>query len=74
MAFELSGRDRFLDRFEEKVTQAELDRAVADVNEETIYHWSRDVRGKLGGQGKTPHIDPSLEGDLVRSLSVFSGR
>ena len=143
LAFEFTGRDRFLDRFEEKVTQAEVDRAVADVNDElaadivefmvgpeiaerrhlwvlaikgtpppterlsrllderlmvfnadystfrrqgrinsprivtvsenAIYHWTRDVRGKLGGQSKIPHIDPTLEGELVQSLATFSG-
>ena len=143
LTFEFTGRDRFLDRFEEKVTQAEADRAVAEVNEhigadivefmvgpeiaerrhlwvlavkgapppierlaallderlmafnadyatfrrqgrikppkvvavaeDTIYRWSREVRGKLGGQSKIPHIDPTLEGDLVRSLVDFAG-
>jgi GH3 auxin-responsive promoter len=141
LAFEFTGRDRFLDRFEEKVTQAEVDRAVADLNEqiaadivefmvgpeilqrrhlwvvavkgvspdaerlgqflderlmtfnadyasfrrqgrinpprivtvseETIYHWSRHVRGKLGGQSKISHVDPTMEGNLVRSLADF---
>jgi hypothetical protein len=144
LAFEFTGRDRFLDRFEEKVTQNEVDRAVAEVNEEiaadiiefmvgpeiaerrhlwvlavkgtpppagrlahllderliafnadyaafrhqgrikaprvlpvaeeSIYQWSREVRGKLGGQSKIPHIDPTLEGELVHSLAHFAGR
>jgi hypothetical protein len=144
LAFEFTGRDRFLDRFEEKVTQAEVDRAVADVNEElaadivefmvgpeiaerrhlwvlaikgtpppterlsrllderlmvfnadystfrrqgrinsprivtvsenAIYHWTRDMRGKMGGQSKIPHIDPTLEGDQVKSLAAFSAQ
>ena len=139
LAFEFTGRDRFLDRFEEKVTQAEVDQAVADLNEqmtadvvefmvgpeisqrrhlwvvavkgvspgaeylgrflderlmtfnadyaafrrqgritpprivtvseEAIYDWSRLVRGKLGGQCKIPHVDPTMEGDLVKSLA-----
>lgn len=139
---EFTGRDKFLDRFEEKVTQAEVEQAVAAVNleyrelvqefivgpdianrrhlwivacregslsseviagfldrhlrtgnadydtfrqqgridlprvllvpEQTIYDWSREVRGKLGGQSKIPHIDPTLTGELVQSLAVFS--
>ena len=142
LRFEFTGRDRFLDRFEEKVTQAEVDLAVAELNEQTdagvvefmvgpeieqrrhlwvlavkgnapdkeqlaqflderlmsfnadyatfrrqgrikpphivtvpeerIYHWSYQVRGKLGGQSKIPHIDPTVSGDLVRSLAEFS--
>jgi hypothetical protein len=139
---EFTGRDKFLDRFEEKVTQGEveeaisllnrspgidirefivgpriserrhlwvlamaseggggsrelgerLDRALADLNadyrtfraqgrinapvvlivpEDEIYRWSKEVRGKLGGQSKIPHIDPTLEGELVASLADF---
>ena len=144
LAFEFTGRDRFLDRFEEKVTQAEVDRAVADLNEQTaldvvefmvgpeiverrhlwvlavkgespgaeligrflderlmlgnadyaafrrqgrinppriitvpeelIYTWSCQVRGKLGGQSKIPHVDPTVAGELVQSLAAFAGR
>jgi len=141
---EFTGRDKFLDRFEEKVTQGEVEEAVARANriagveigefmvgpeigarrhlwvlalrngggadagllaslldgslremnadyatfreqqriappcvvpvgEETIYHWSKAVRGKLGGQSKIPHIDPTLEGELVRSLAAYAG-
>jgi len=140
--FEFTGRDRFLDRFEEKVTQAEVEHAVAALNhcygqvvtefmvgadiarrchhwvlacsaehlsaelvseyldtrlrdanadyatfrdqgrisaplvqlvpQQTIYDWSRVVRGKLGGQSKIPHIDPTLTGELVQSLASFS--
>jgi len=141
---EFTGRDKFLDRFEEKVTQeeveeavarinrlpgveirefmvgpeiagrrhlwvvalregrgaeagllaAELDRALRDMNadyatfrgqgrigdplvlpvgEELIYRWSKEVRGKLGGQSKIPHVDPTLEGDLVLSLAHYAG-
>lgn len=139
---EFTGRDKFLDRFEEKVTQAEVEQAVAFLNrqtggmvrefmvgpvipdrrhrwilactggaldaaqtaavldsclrhgnadydtfrqqgrigcpqvllvtEETIYDWSHEVRGKLGGQSKIPHIDPTLTGELVESLAAFS--
>ena len=142
LAFQFTGRDRFLDRFEEKVTQGEVDKAVAEVNregvaeivefmvgpvigerrhlwilavrgtslpeeqlaelldgklmtlnadyaafrrqgrihpptvvtvaEDAIYRWSREVRGKLGGQSKIPHIDPTPEGELVRSLAAFA--
>ncbi len=139
---EFTGRDKFLDRFEEKVTQSEVEQAVAAVNrehqdlvrefivgpdigsrrhrwilacreghlspeaiaeqldrhlrtsnadydtfrqqgrigqpqvllvpEQTIYDWSHEVRGKLGGQSKIPHIDPTLTGELVQSLADFS--
>lgn len=141
---EFTGRDKFLDRFEEKVTQGEVEEAVATLNgspgidirefivgpeiskrrhlwvlamgnnaagdpldlaqrldralissnadygtfraqgrinaprvlvvgEDEIYRWSKEVRGKLGGQSKIPHIDPTLEGELVASLAAFSG-
>ncbi|MRR58074.1 MAG: hypothetical protein EG824_07680 [Deltaproteobacteria bacterium] len=140
---EFTGRDRFLDRFEEKVTQDEVEEAVADLNrtpgievrefmvgpdiaqrrhlwilavrsagsngtgriarflderlaarnadygtfrcqnrigepevvfvaEEAIYCWSKEVRGRLGGQSKIPHIDPTPEGEMVRSLAGFA--
>jgi len=139
--FEFTGRDKFLDRFEEKVTQAEVEHAVGTVNmqhdglvqefmvgpdipkrchqwvlacrgeglqsdqaatllddllrssnadydtfrqqgrinspsvlvvpEQLIYDWSQQVRGKLGGQSKIPHIDPTLTGELVQSLISF---
>jgi hypothetical protein len=138
---EFTGRDRFLDRFEEKVTQGEVEQAVASLNEqytglarefmvgadipgrrhkwvlacrgelvssdlvsdfldnqlcrgnadyatfreqgrinrpevlllpeEEIYDWSLKVRGKLGGQNKIPHIDPTLTGELVKSLYEY---
>ena len=139
---EFTGRDKFLDRFEEKVTQGEVEEAVAALNrsagidirefivgpqigerrhlwvlamgrewagepgelpgrldralagmnadyrtfreqgrinpprvlvlpEDEIYRWSKEVRGKLGGQSKIPHIDPTLEGELVASLASF---
>ena len=141
---EFTGRDKFLDRFEEKVTQGEVEEAVAALNripgidirefivgpriserchlwvlamggrsaespcdmaqrldqalsgmnadyrtfraqgrisapqvlvvdEDEIYRWSKEVRGKLGGQSKIPHIDPTLEGELVASLAEFCG-
>ena len=143
LAIEFTGRDKFLDRFEEKVTQGEVEEAIAGLNrmngmeikeflvgpdipdrrhiwilamgagksfgnallagnldrtlqtlnadyatfrgqgrirapivvtvsEELIYLWSKEVRGKLGGQSKIPHIDPTLDGEMVRSLSRFS--
>jgi len=139
---EFTGRDKFLDRFEEKVTQGEVEEAVAALNgsagvdirefivgpeitgrrhlwvlamgdqwagspvdlaerldrsligmnadyrtfraqgrinspqvllvaEDEIYRWSKEVRGKLGGQSKIPHVDPTLEGELVASLAEF---
>ena len=139
--FEFTGRDKFLDRFEEKITQTEVEQAVAMLNsqhgglvrefmvgadiagrchhwvlacrgdgllsdqaatlldeqlrgsnadydtfrqqgrinrphvllvaEQQIYDWSAQVRGKLGGQSKIPHIDPTLTGELVQSLSAY---
>jgi hypothetical protein len=142
---EFTGRDRFLDRFEEKVTQGEVEEAVAALNrspgtdirefmvgpqisgrrhlwvlamgkgsaashldlaegldralcamnadyrtfraqgrinapqvqvvpEDAIYRWSKEVRGKLGGQSKIPHIDPTLEGELAASLVTFCAK
>lgn len=136
---EFTGRDRFLDRFEEKVTQGEVEEAVARVRRhgavirefivgpdiearrhlwvlavegnvdaaeigrnldaalmslnadyatfrsqgrirearalvagpDLIYRWSKEVRGKLGGQTKIPHVDPTLEGEFVSSLAAF---
>jgi hypothetical protein len=136
---EFTGRDRFLDRFEEKVTQSEVEEAVAALNrlagvnvneflvgpdipgrrhlwvlafgdgrrpdpaelslrldntlrtlnadyaafrfqgriqppyvlpvgKDVIYNWSGQVRGKLGGQSKIPHIDPTVDGEMVKSL------
>ena len=140
---EFTGRDKFLDRFEEKVTQGEVEAAVAAANaqlglavrefmvgpdiagrrhcwvlacraatqrpeqvaafldtglmdanadyaafrsqgrinppqvllapEELIYAWSREVRGKLGGQSKIPHIDPTLTGEMVAGLAGWVG-
>jgi hypothetical protein len=140
---EFTGRDKFLDRFEEKVTQGEVEEAVARLNqipgvevkeflvgpdiaarchlwvlamgamserdgsllarqldatlrslnadyasfrgqgriapprvvtvdEELIYRWSQEVRGKLGGQSKIPHVDPTVDGEMISSLTVFA--
>lgn len=140
---EFTGRDRFLDRFEEKVTQGEVEEAVARLNrlegvevrefmvgpdirhrrhrwvlalrdnrldasaladivdgtlrklnadyatfrdqgriappdvvtagEDLIYRWSKEVRGKLGGQTKIPHVDPTMDGEMIESLVRFAG-
>ncbi|HPX62256.1 MAG TPA: GH3 auxin-responsive promoter family protein [Deltaproteobacteria bacterium] len=141
---EFTGRDRFLDKLEEKVTQEEVERAVATLNssglfavrefmvgadisgrrhvwvlagasrgadctteaallldgqlralnadydtfrsqgrinppdiklvaDDTIYQWSRQVRGKLGGQSKIPHIDPTQDCAMIASLASFAG-
>jgi hypothetical protein len=139
---EFTGRDKFLDRFEEKVTQGEVEAAVAAANarlgisvrefmvgpdisgrrhcwvlacrtgsfsservaafldralmesnadyaafrsqgrihapeallvdESLIYRWSKEARGKLGGQSKIPHIDPTLTGEMVADLRALS--
>jgi hypothetical protein len=144
LMIEFTGRDKFLDRFEEKVTQGEVEEAIAALNrldgvdirefmvgpnimarhhvwvlamgernpldktrlaanldkklqvmnadyatfrsqgrigaplvvtvdEDTIYRWSKEVRGKLGGQSKIPHIDPTVDGEMIRSLLRFTG-
>ncbi|NMC74982.1 MAG: GH3 auxin-responsive promoter family protein [Geobacteraceae bacterium] len=140
---EFTGRDRFLDRFEEKVTQGEVEEAVAELNrheggavrefmvgadipgrrhlwvlavqpgserneerfgrildgnltarnadyaafreqgrihlprviivdEQEIYRWSKERRGRLGGQSKIPHIDPTPDGEMVLDLARYS--
>jgi len=141
---EFTGRDRFLDKLEEKVTQSEVEQAVANLNqragwkvcefmvgadipgrrhlwvlavpnenldnedavrvldatlqdlnadyatfrnqgrinapdvmllpEDGIYQWSQIERGKLGGQSKIPHIDPTIDSSMVLSLRNFHGR
>ena len=138
---EFTGRDRFLDKLEEKVTQEEVERVVADLNqfgglgireffvgtdvprrkhvwvlasssrnmssrqlaedidarlcllnadyatfrhqgriaspevvmvpENLIYEWARAVRGKLGGQSKIPHIDPTADASMLTSIKGF---
>ena len=138
---EFTGRDRFLDKLEEKVTQGEVEQAVAHLNssdrwnvrefmvgadisrrrhqwvlavqdkglhredalrildktlcdlnadyaafrvqgrinapdvllvpEDGIYHWSQAERGKLGGQTKIPHIDPTPDSSMIASLLEF---
>ena len=139
--FEFTGRDRILDKLEEKVTQEELEQTVSEINltsgnrikefmvgtdtttrrhiwvvagefkqpeqlkliidsslqaqnsdykafrrqgrikapeiicaaPDEIYHWSENVRNKLGGQTKIPHIDPTADSMLVKSLRQFCG-
>jgi len=138
---EFTGRDRFLDKLEEKVTQGEVEQAVAGLNqhgrwnvrefmvgtdiparrhrwvlavednnldpddagrvldatlcglnadyaafrgqgrinapdvmlvpENSIYRWSQAERGKLGGQTKIPHIDPTPDSSMITSLGNF---
>ena len=137
---EFTGRDRFLDKLEEKVTQGEVEQAVANLNrnerwnvrefmvgaditgrrhqwvlavhdivdvdeatrildatlcelnadyaafrsqgrinspdvmfvpENGIYQWSQAERGKLGGQSKIPHIDPTPDSSMIASLCDF---
>jgi hypothetical protein len=138
---EFTGRDRFLDKLEEKVTQGEVEQAVACLNnsngwhvrefmvgadvperrhqwvlavenarqadeavkilddslrrlnadyatfreqgrilpphvllmpESALYRWSQEERGKLGGQSKIPHIDPTLDSSMIKSLVNYS--
>jgi len=47
---------------------------VVTADEELIYRWSKEERGKLGGQSKIPHIDPTVDGEMVRSLLRFTAR
>jgi hypothetical protein len=138
---EFTGRDRFLDKLEEKITQSEVEQAIASLNqigywdvrefmvgaditarchqwvlavkdtsrcgdeaqqlldstlcslnadyaafrsqgrineprvllvpEDGIYTWSQEERGKLGGQTKIPHIDPTLDSSMIASLLRF---
>lgn len=139
---EFTGRDRFLDKLEEKVTQGEVEQAVATLNksgrlnvrefmvgtdvstrrhqwvlavqgsdmnldnatqildealcrlnadyatfraqnrinapevlivpEDGIYLWSQTERGKLGGQTKIPHIDPTPDSSMIQNLISYS--
>jgi hypothetical protein len=141
---EFTGRDRFLDKLEEKVTQGEVEQAVANLNlnghwnvrefmvganisarqhqwvlavqgeglnnvdairvldttlcelnadyatfrsqgrinapdvrlvhEDAIYQWSQAERGKLGGQTKIPHIDPSPDSSMIQSFIRYSDK
>ncbi|MFA7060132.1 MAG: GH3 auxin-responsive promoter family protein [Pedobacter sp.] len=140
---EFTGRDRFLDKLEEKVTQEEVEQAVANLNrngcwnvrefmvgadiparrhqwvlavhdkdlnsereeavqvldttlcdlnadyatfrsqgrihapdvalvpDDGIYQWSQAERGKLGGQTKIPHIDPTPDSSMIASLLEY---
>ena len=38
------------------------------IPEDGIYRWSQDERGKLGGQSKIPHIDPTSDSSMIQSL------
>jgi hypothetical protein len=139
---EFTGRDRFLDKLEEKVSQGEVEQAVANLNktglwsvrefmvgtditarrhrwvlavhhegryvdeaadeldsalrdlnadyatfrsqgrinmpevmlvaEDGIYRWSQAERGKLGGQTKIPHIDPTPDSSMIENLIRYS--
>jgi hypothetical protein len=41
------------------------------VPEDGIYQWSQMERGKLGGQTKIPHIDPTPDSSMIASLRRF---
>jgi hypothetical protein len=41
------------------------------VPEDGIYQWSQAERGKLGGQTKIPHIDPTPDSSMIASLRQF---
>ena len=42
------------------------------VPEDGIYQWSQLERGKLGGQTKIPHIDPTPDSSMIASLVRYS--
>jgi hypothetical protein len=44
---------------------------VVLVPEDGIYLWSQAERGKLGGQTKIPHIDPTPDSSMIASLRDF---
>lgn len=46
---------------------------VRIVTERFIYRWSRDVRGRVGGQNKIPRLDPTSSGELIRGLAGYGG-
>lgn len=82
MGFQVQGEDGmrltpYYGAFFEFVPIAQLDESgspppeVLLVEEQLIYDWSREVRSKLGGQSKIPHIDPTLTGEQVASLSAY---
>jgi len=43
------------------------------VPEDGIYQWSQAERGKLGGQTKIPHIEPTPDSSMIASLCDFHG-
>jgi hypothetical protein len=45
---------------------------VITAGKDFIYNWSKAVRGKLGGQSKIPHIDPTLNGEMIKSLADYT--
>jgi len=45
---------------------------VVMVPEDGIYRWSQVERGKLGGQTKIPHIDPTPDSSMIQSLIRYS--
>ncbi|HOI17554.1 MAG TPA: hypothetical protein PK036_14535, partial [Geobacteraceae bacterium] len=47
---------------------------VVIVDEGLIYAWSKECRGKQGGQSKIPHIDPTPDGEMVRDLARYFDR
>ena len=36
-----------------------------------MYQWSQVERGKLGGQTKIPHIDPTPDSSMIQSLISY---
>jgi hypothetical protein len=44
---------------------------VVFVPEDKIYNWSQEERGKLGGQSKIPHIDPTHDSSMIQSLLKY---
>lgn len=47
---------------------------VMVVPEDGIYQWSQAERGKLGGQTKIPHIDPTPDSSMIASLYNYHSK
>jgi hypothetical protein len=45
---------------------------VVTVDEGVIYSWSKEIRGKLGGQSKVPHIDPTPDGKMAHDIVTYA--
>lgn len=46
---------------------------VRIVPDQLIYRWSREMRGRVGGQNKIPRLDPTSTGELISGLAGYGG-